>query len=54
MILREVKIGDAVLHNVDASVVHSQKAPLLLGQSALERFGTITIDNINSKLLIQQ
>lgn len=54
MILSEVKIGDAVLHNVNASVVHSQKAPLLLGQSALERFGTITIDNINSKLLIQQ
>ncbi len=54
VVLREVKIGDAVLHNVDASVVHSQKAPLLLGQSALERFGTITIDNINSKLLIQQ
>ena len=52
--LREVKIGDAVLRNVDASVVHSQKAPLLLGQSVLERFGTITIDNINSKLLIQQ
>ena len=52
--LREVKIGDAVLHNVDASVVHSQKAPLLLGQSVLERFGTITIDNINSRLLIQQ
>ena len=52
--LREVKIGDAILRNVDASVVHSQKAPLLLGQSVLERFGTITIDNINSRLLIQQ
>ena len=52
--LKEVKIGDAVLHNVDASVVHNQKAPLLLGQSVLERFGTITIDNINSKLLIKQ
>ena len=51
--LREVKIGDAVLHNVDASVVKSQKAPLLLGQSAMERFGTITIDNINNKLLIK-
>ena len=51
--LREVKIGDAVLHNVDASVVKSQKAPLLLGQSAMERFGTITIDNINSKLIIK-
>jgi len=49
--LREVKIGDAVLHNVDASVVKSQKAPLLLGQSAMERFGTITIDNQNNKLI---
>ena len=51
--LREVKIGDAVLHNVDASVVKSQKAPLLLGQSAMERFGTITIDNESNKLIIK-
>ena len=52
--LKEVKLGDAVLKNVEASVVHSQKAPLLLGQSVLEKFGTITIDNVNSKLLIKQ
>jgi clan AA aspartic protease (TIGR02281 family) len=52
--LKEVKLGDAVLKNVDASVVHNQKAPLLLGQSVLEKFGTITIDNVNSKLLIRQ
>ena len=51
--LREVKIGDAVLKNVDASVVKSQKAPLLLGQSAMERFGTITIDNQNNRLIIK-
>lgn len=52
--LKEVKIGDATLKNIEASVVHSQKAPLLLGQSVLEKFGTITIDNVNSKLLIKQ
>ncbi len=52
--LKEVKLGEAVLRNVEASVVHSQKAPLLLGQSVLEKFGTITIDNVNSKLLIKQ
>ena len=52
--LKEVKLGDAILKNVEASVVHSQKAPLLLGQSVLEKFGTITIDNVNSKLLIKQ
>ena len=52
--LKEVKLGDAVLKNIEASVVHSQKAPLLLGQSVLEKYGTITIDNVNSKLLIKQ
>ena len=51
--LREVKIGDAVLHNVNASVVKSQKAPLLLGQSVMERLGIITIDNQNNKLIIK-
>ena len=51
--LREVMVGDAVLKNVEASVVKSQKAPLLLGQSVMERFGTITIDNINSKIIIK-
>lgn len=52
--LPEVIVGEAVLHNVEASVAHNQKAPLLLGQSVLERFGVITIDNINSKLIIKQ
>ena len=52
--LKEVKLGDAVLKNVEASVVHNQNAPLLLGQSVLEKFGTITIDNVNSKLIIKQ
>lgn len=52
--LKEVKLGEAVLKNVEASVVHSQKAPLLLGQSVLEKFGTITIDNVNTKLIIKQ
>lgn len=51
--LREVSIGDAVLHNVTASVVKSQKAPLLLGESVLRKFGTFTVDNINSKLIIK-
>ena len=52
--LREIKIGDAILRNIEASVTHSQKAPLLLGQSVMERFGVITIDNTTSKLTIKQ
>ena len=51
--IKEVKVGDVILNNIDASVVKSQKAPLLLGQSVLERFGTITIDNQNNKLIIK-
>ena len=52
--LREVKIGDAVLRNIEASVTHSQSAPLLLGQSVMERFGAITIDTATSMLTITQ
>jgi clan AA aspartic protease (TIGR02281 family) len=52
--LKEVQLGDTILKNIEASVVHSQKAPLLLGQSVLEKFGTITIDNVNSKLVIKR
>lgn len=52
--LKEVRLGDAVLRNVEASVVNSQSAPLLFGQSAMERFGTITIDNEKNKLIIKQ
>ncbi len=49
--LREVKIGTRTLHNVKASVVHNIEAPLLLGQSALNQFGRITID-YNQNILI--
>lgn len=52
--LKEVQLGGTVLKNIEASVVHNQKAPLLLGQSVLEKFGTITIDNVNSKLIIKR
>jgi aspartyl protease family protein len=44
IILRTVKIGNKVLENVEASVVKNLEAPLLIGQSALNRFGRITID----------
>lgn len=43
--LKTVKIGDRTLKNIKASVVHNMDAPLLLGQTVLERFGNIEIDN---------
>lgn len=42
--LRSVTIGDRSLNNVQASIVHNLGAPLLLGQSALSKFGRISID----------
>ncbi len=42
--LKQVKIGNKTLKDVRASVVDNLEAPLLLGQSALERFGKISID----------
>ena len=51
--IKEVLVGDVILKNIEASVVKNQKAPLLLGQSVLERFGSITIDNENNKLIIR-
>lgn len=50
VILKTVKIGTKTLQNVQASIVHNMKAPLLMGQSALSRFGKITIDYNNNEI----
>ena len=50
--LRDVMFGGLHLENVKASVVKNQKAPLLLGQSVLNRLGKIEIDNDNKILKI--
>ncbi len=52
IIIRKIEIGGMVLRNVEASVVHSDNAPLLLGQSVLSRLGKIQIDYNNSTLTI--
>ena len=48
--LRKVKIGDKLVYNVEASIVHNQVAPLLFGQSAMNHFGKITIDYQNNEI----
>lgn len=42
--LRQVQIGTKTIYNVRATVVDNITAPLLCGQSALARFGKITIN----------
>jgi aspartyl protease family protein len=48
--LREVTIGNKTLYNIEASIVHNQVAPLLFGQSAMNKFGKITIDYNNNEI----
>jgi len=54
IILREVKIGNQILENIEALVVSNFQAPLLLGQSVLEKFSNIKIDNINKKIIFEE
>ena len=42
--LRTVEIGNRTIKNVRASIIHNFEAPLLLGQSALSKFGKISIN----------
>ena len=48
--LRDIELGGMHLYNVEGVVVESLTAPLLLGQSAIQKLGLITIDG--SKLII--
>jgi aspartyl protease family protein len=51
--LREVTLGNRVLKNVQASVVDNSVSPLLFGQSALAKFGKISIDYKRQVLIIE-
>lgn len=51
--LKSIKIGNRTLYNVKASVVHNLNAPLLLGQTVLEKFGKISIDNNAGEITLE-
>lgn len=51
--IHQLKIGDKILRNVRASISESIDAPMLLGQSVLQRFGKFTIDNNSHTLTIE-
>lgn len=50
--LKVIEISGLKLYNVKASIVHSLEAPLLLGQSALQKLGRIEFDYDSEKLII--
>jgi aspartyl protease family protein len=51
--LKTVKIGNKILSNVKASVIHNSQAPLLLGQSALAQFGKVSIDYNKNEIVFE-
>lgn len=53
VMLRSVVIGNRTLTNVQASIVDNMEAPLLLGQSALAKFGKISIDYNRNEVIFE-
>lgn len=51
-IIRELKVGNHVVKDVEATVSEAS-SPLLLGQSYLKKFSSITIDNMNNKIILK-
>ncbi|WP_445752892.1 retropepsin-like aspartic protease family protein [Polaribacter sp.] len=51
IIIKNLQIGNIKLQNVEASIIHEQKAPLLLGQSAIGRIGKYSIEG--NKLILE-
>lgn len=51
--LRQIEIAGLKLYNVKAAIVKSNKAPLLLGQSAIEKLGEIQLDLASNTLIIK-
>jgi clan AA aspartic protease (TIGR02281 family) len=45
IVFRKVDFGGLILKNLKATVIDNKNAPLLFGQSALSKYGKITIDN---------
>jgi clan AA aspartic protease (TIGR02281 family) len=48
--LKTIEIDGIILKNIPASIIYQQNAPLLLGQSAIEKLGKYSIDD--NKLII--
>lgn len=52
VMLKQVEIGGLVLKNVHAAVINNRMAGMLFGQSAMSRYGKITIDNQKKQIII--
>jgi len=51
---KEVEIGGHVLRNIKATAKGGMETPLLLGQSVLSEFSSVTQDNRNKLLILRK
>ena len=52
LILKKVEFGGLILKNVQAGVTKNKSAGMLFGQSAMSRYGKITIDNKKKEIIV--
>ena len=52
--IKKLEIGDIILENVRASIIDSDNAPLLLGQSVIKQLGDYKFDYDKNKLIISK
>ena len=52
IILKDIEIAGLHLKDVEASIVEGQRAPLLLGQTAIQKLGKVSIDG--NQLIIER
>ena len=51
-IIRSIEIGNKKITNIEATIMHNQDAPLLLGQSAINKLGKYSINE--NKLILEE
>ena len=54
ILIRELTIGDLILKDIEAVITETQNAPLLLGQSAINKFGEFSFDYSTETLKIKK
>jgi len=51
--IKRVEVGGIVLRNVEAAISENSNAPLLFGQTALSRFGKVSVDYDRNVLILE-
>jgi peptidoglycan-associated lipoprotein len=51
--IRELRIGDKILNDLKATVIHRQSEPIVIGENVLRQFGEYTINREKSQIIFK-